>query len=249
MKGDYTHYRVQVQGPGLVLGHQVSCTMLWHQVSVNMICFLITLSSHRPSTKSCEDANSYFGRPDKPLEERKCDETSYQDICTFTQTPNKKHELNCDAKVCGGNTVTVGFMDPSVGVITKWEAIKPFSTSEVRKYVNKKIEEKHAFCFFKCGGILQALIFPPRILTNKKIKPENKININIVVLDSISRPHFFRVMRESVAAMRKVIYDESINATILDYELFQSISMHTFGNIRSLFSGVIQGKVLYFLSD
>ena len=133
-------------------------------------------------------------------------------------------------------------MDPSIGVITRWDAIKPFSTDEVKKRVDKKIEEKHNFGFLKCGGILQALIFPPRMLMNKDIKPENKININIVVLDSISRPHFFRVMRESVAAMRKVIYDESINATVLDYELFQSISMHTFGNIRSLFSGVIQGE-------
>ncbi|KAK3718436.1 hypothetical protein QZH41_014430 [Actinostola sp. cb2023] len=49
------------------------------------------------------------------------------------------------------------------------------------------------------------------------------------------------MLRKSVSAFRDVIYDKSIAATVLDFELFQSVAPSTFENIRKLFSGQ-QGK-------
>ncbi|RUA05698.1 MAG: hypothetical protein DSY43_04105 [Gammaproteobacteria bacterium] len=201
----------------------------------NFVCF-------RPSPDSCSNAARYFGKPNDEISDRKCSETAYPDICTFQRSSDTKFSLKCNPSVCKDNEVTMGVIDSKVGIITKWEPIKPFNTENAWKFIHSKIQEHHDFCFVKCQSILQVLVLPRKIIQNKSVDKRKHVNINIVVLDCISRPHFYRMMRKTVDAMRRVVYDETIKATVLDFELFQSISMHTFDNIRPLFNGMIQGE-------
>lgn len=136
----------------------------------------------------------------------------------------------------------MGRRDLKYGHVKKWEAIDPFSTKAALNFVEKTIRQGESFCLMKCGSILQVLVFPPKILVNASVKADDKVNVNIVVFDSISRPHFYRMLRESIAVLRDIVNDESIPSTVLDFERFQSLSMHTMENIRPLFSGVAFGK-------
>ena len=196
----------------------------------------------RPDKSSCKAANEYFQGPGY-VEDRKCDEVNYPDICHFLKEVNgSRYKLSCDKKVCGGNTLTIGSINKEQGIITNWEVVQPFSVDKVLEYVKRNAAAGFDFCFMKCGSIFQALVFPPVVKAKNIVSKQNKININIVVLDSIARQHFYRTMPKSVAALRKITYDESIPATALDFELFQAISQHTFDNIRPLFSGIVRGK-------
>ena len=88
----------------------------------------------------------------------------------------------------------------------------------------------------------QVLWFPPKLKATSKWKADEKINVNILLLDSVSRPHFYRVLPKAVKALRDIIYDKNISATALDFELLQGIGQHTFENIRPIFSGLVGGK-------
>ncbi|EDO47581.1 predicted protein [Nematostella vectensis] len=86
----------------------------------------------------------------------------------------------------------------------------------------------------------QVMLIKPKVRMSRKTRNPGvpmSMNINIVLLDSIARPHFYRVMRKSVSALRDVVYRESVNATVLDFEMFQAVGQHTFENLRPLFSG------------
>lgn len=135
-------------------------------------------------------------------------------------------------------------INPDYGVIKEWEAITPFTTEKVLEFVERSKNQGDSFCYIKCARFVRAIIFPPKIVVNKRVDSTKKINVNIIVLDSISRPHFYRMMRKSVKALRDIRQNSSIPASALDFKLFQSISMHTFENIRPLFSGIIKGKLL-----
>ena len=60
-------------------------------------------------------------------------------------------------------------------------------------------------------------------------------NINIILLDSVSRSHFFRSLKKTTKFLRKT--DLHSNADVLDFELFQSIHGHTTENLHGLFNG------------
>ena len=62
------------------------------------------------------------------------------------------------------------------------------------------------------------------------------------MLDSISRPHFYRILPRSVGSLRKIVLDPDIKATVLDFELVQSIGQQTFENLRPFFSGILKGE-------
>ena len=98
------------------------------------------------------------------------------------------------------------------------------------------------FCFLRCSikqelntTQKQILIFPPIIEKSPNSAPG--ININIVVEDAVSRAHFYRSLPKTVNALRDVVHDSSVPATVLDFEKYQSYDSSTHSNIRRLFAG------------
>ena len=132
-----------------------------------------------------------------------------------------------------------------MGKVTDWiPTSKETITGTVQEAV--KTNQKNGFCFLyiKCGNVLQSLIFPPILKKTKNDSERNNINVNVVVLDSVARPHFYRILPRSVAVLRRIAQDPDIKATALDFELFQSVGQQTLDNMRPFFSGVIKGKRL-----
>ena len=130
-----------------------------------------------------------------------------------------------------------------MGKITNWKVSpKETITAAVKEAVKTNRKNGFGFLFIKCGDILQVLTFPPKL---KKIQDgvnRSSININIIMLDSISRPHFYRILPRASAALRKILHDPNIKATAMDFELFQSVGQQTFDNLRPFFSGVMEGE-------
>ncbi|XP_031550213.1 uncharacterized protein LOC116287668 [Actinia tenebrosa] len=194
---------------------------------------------YTPDKSACETINKHFRSPRDPIETQTCPTKQYQDICWFKNDT----KLECSSKVCGGETVSLGRRDLKEGHITTWNPITPFNTDKVWSFVQATLKEGDTFCFMKCGSILQVLVFPPQLFLKKKdTKDKRKININVVVLDSVSRAHFYRMMNKSINAFKDLVYSEDIPATALDFEFFQSVGTNTFENIRTFFSGFFVGK-------
>ena len=196
----------------------------------------------RPSRVGCAQAYKYYGLPGH-IEHRKCHETRHPDICSFKKTKSGNHRLLCNAEVCGSSNVTIGSVNAKMGKVTDWiPTSKDTITVTVQEAVKTNQKNGFGFLYIKCGNILQSLIFQPILKKVENNSVRNNINVNIVVLDSVARPHFYRILPRSVAVLRAISQDPDIKATALDFELFQSVGQHSFDNLRPLFSGVIKGK-------
>ena len=139
--------------------------------------------------------------------------------------------------------VEIGSVDPEMGKVTDWlSVLKNNFTVNVQEAVEKNRNNGFGFLYIRCGDILQSLIFPPILKREEDGSSRSNINVNVIVLDSIARPHFYRILARSVAVLRKIAQDPEIKVTALDFELLQSIGEHTFDNMRPFFSGVIKGE-------
>ena len=131
-----------------------------------------------------------------------------------------------------------------MGKITNWEvSTKEIITATVEEAMKTNRKNGFGFLFIKCEDILQVLTFPPRLTKIENGNNRSRININIITLDSISRPHFYRILPRASAALRKILHDPQINATAMDFELFQSVGQQTFDNLRPFFSGEIKSEL------
>ena len=170
------------------------------------------------------------------MEHRKCDETRHPDICSFKDTNSGIHRLLCNAEVCGSSNITIGSVNAAMGKVTDWiPTSKEIITGTVQEAVETNQKNGFGFLYIKCGDILQSLIFPPILKKGENDSDRNNINVNVVVLDSVARLHFYRILPRSVAVLCRIAQDPNIKATALDFELFQSVGQQTFDNMRPFF--------------
>ena len=184
----------------------------------------------------------HYGQPGR-VENCRCDDTHYPDICAFHVTESGEQILSCDTKVCGWSAVEIASVDLQMGkAASDWKRLtKDRIDATLREAVKANLEKGFDFLFLRCGSIYQALTFPPTLKKVEDGKTRSAINVNVIMLDSISRPHFYRYIPRAAEAFRKIVRDPSIKATVLDFELVQSIGQQTFENLRPFFSGVLKG--------
>ena len=142
-------------------------------------------------------------------------------------------------------------VDPQMGKsVTNWNTLsKDRLAASVQEAVKTNQERGFDFLFLRCGSNLQVFSFPPIFKKVEDGKTRNNINVNVIMLDSISRPHFYRTMPRVVGAFKKINEDANIKARALDFELDQSIGQQTFENIRPFFSGVLKGEYTCFFGE
>ena len=149
--------------------------------------------------------------------------------------------FQCDWSICHKQKLFIKEMNPSNGKIVSWEYFP--NDTKIEEIVHRSIKNGFNFVFLQCGSLKQVLVLPKKLwLSPRRYQVDKKININIVVIDSVSRPHFYRSMPKTVEAFRQVVYNDSIPATVLDFELLQSMSQHTTDNCKPLYSGVTTGR-------
>ena len=119
----------------------------------------------------------------------------------------------------------------------------------MEKYAQKMINQNIYFLFIKCirepnyPSRTQLIILPARPKKQKQTKG-NKLNINIILLDSLSRAHFHRSLPVVIEMFNDINKGIVSDAEIIDYELFQSVHGHSAENFHALFTGKLLPKYL-----
>ena len=178
-------------------------------------------------------------------------------ICELTESGEDFHENqrrglihSCNIEICANAPVSIGSIDPRYGVfqeISKWP--KFYKKQDLEKYIQSTIKKSirngfnfillHCFPENSTISLEQVLMFSHRspIKNTKQLK--TNININFLVLDSLSRPHFYRMLSKTVSELSKIKEQKINNVEVLDFKMVQSVSPYTIHNIRGLMSGDI----------
>ena len=217
--------------------------------SQNVSCIL---RNRELSLNSCIRASKEYELDSKPL---KCaDGESEEQLCSFgaeSLSRNQgKQAVRCNTSPCGTNPVHVLEFSPIFGILEEGPRWKRFFTSRglenyLKRYTNATSSPSFNFCLLLCvrkertGFIEQLMTFPfvHKSFDESLNEEINSINLNILVLDSVSRPHFYRSLPVTVKSLRDIVQFSSFSATVLDFELLQSSAAYTFHNIRGLMSG------------
>ena len=230
-----TSYDCEYEGLGVaregVHGHQSSCI------------------PYKRTEEECNRAFEFFDYFDLDSEPVKCQHSPVDDpICTF----KTQHRLDfsdglgidCDPSICEDDDVLVGCRDAVYGIIPKESSWIRFKSVEILQEQLSKIIKNNSlrgmnFCFIKCANDEneQPLIFPPLLKAPKTSKGRDKINVNVLVEDAVSRAHFYRSLPRTANLLRKLKHSKTSRVQILDFELVQSYASFTVVNLRALFGG------------
>lgn len=208
---------------------------------------------HIQSEKACEyTANAYAPYPSL-LE---CPELPY-DLCTISEKKPRSSnhsfislKILCDMSLCDlSKPMYIEGMNPNNGKMIKYDIPMGANDSTVENLVVKYLKRSRVadlnFLFLNCTGLFtgvkisQLLTFLPDLprLTNKTQK--DKVNVNVVLLDSLSRAHFYRSLPNTINFLQEKNADPSFPAHVFEYELFQAVHGHTHEIEHALFSGTL----------
>ena len=189
----------------------------------------------QPTKEECKRAAIHY-KVDSPA--IKCKDHPQKDLCTITNQWRSSIETRinarCEISRCGMNPIFVASMDPRTGrlqEIHKWYNFtsKADIENKIHSIVVRDSKNGFNFCFVQCQKngssevIKTLLVFPPVVRTVDAKRKWASFNVNVVVLNSVSRAHFYRSLPESVATLRDIVYRRSIPATAFDFELLQSL--------------------------
>jgi Protein of unknown function (DUF229). len=123
----------------------------------------------------------------------------------------------------------------------------------VRSEAKKAIESLHRFLFISCSGrVDKTQLLPLKLEKHDKERTreeesrtknidnneKERVNVNLLLLDSISRSHFYRSLRRTINFFNKTnVRGDPKSSEILDFELFQSIHGASQENTYALMTG------------
>ena len=173
--------------------------------------------------------------------------SSQMNLCTMERTPGGYPKIECHTTSCGSSDmISVGFINPLDGSLS-WQHFSFLQDVEkaLNNYIqNTPTEDYFPYAFLRCDEFwnptakTQLFILPSKSATADRPRGKSQvksINVNIILIDSVSRPHFYRSLPQTVKAFRSI--NEKSSALVLDFELFHAIKARTFENIHALFSG------------
>jgi hypothetical protein len=205
-----------------------------YELSAKSIEYTTKKYAIQPEIARCQDQTA------PPNELCKVNETKRNDSYTNL-------EIKCDFSVCDkAKEMVIEYMSHENGLMKKYEIPKNSNNSEIEKLVLKFADDarKHdlPFVFVNCTGvngaiIAQILTFLPSLPPLKDNEHQNKISINIFLVDSVSRPHFYRSFPKTVNYLKDIKNDRTYPANVFNFELFQAVHGHTNENERALFDG------------
>ena len=173
------------------------------------------------------------------------------ELCKVNETKGNDSytnlEIKCNFSVCDRTKkMSLEYMDYQDGLVKELVIPEIFNNSEIAKLVLIFAEEVRQrdlpFLFVNCtdakGSVVaQMLTFLPALPTRKDTAHQSKININVFLVDSVSRLHFYRSFPKTVSYLNEIKNDSSYPAHVFNFELFQSVHGHTQENERALFNG------------
>ena len=211
----------------------------------------LSCSEHKPSQEECQKAFEAYELHKKPLTCKQEPKELEKGLCWILDSwrpyPDYKLTVRCEISPCGRNPVHVLGIDPALGTVLQRNKFKFTTARELEEFLlSFIITNTHYglnFCFLRCMKsadrkyFSQILTFPPILQGSPSKTKNNLFNFNILVLDSVSRAHFYRSLPEAVETLRDIVYNDSVKATAFDFELLQSTAPYTFHNIKVFMSG------------
>jgi len=216
----------------------------------------VSCKPHVASETACKLAKElYYTNP----ELKTCGYSRPVEICKrLGSSPNEVSAFKCSLKDCKkykrGNMLVWSTLSSS-GRLEKSEYFKREADlqNSIDKIVANSRKAGLSFLIFECTDskdykraahdfIGQFFFIPPIASTKNKQKEDRKININMVMIDSAARSHFYRSLPKTISTFSKINKYRHIKAEILDFELFQSIEGHTAENLHGLFTGKLFPK-------
>jgi hypothetical protein len=206
---------------------------------------------HRPTLEACEIAEKLH--PLRP-ELHECDVSNTVEICTLDVVINhgkKILKVRCNEDVCRGapGALSVRSLNLESG---KHDIVHNFSTvKQLKKALPKILNlgslKQNNYVFLQCQqrnySIEQLLPISPRFTIKDeetKTRPDNVLNVNIILLDSVSRAHFYRSLPKTIELFKSWTRDAPHSpAQVFDFELFQAVEGHTMENTHALFTGTL----------
>ncbi|XP_044133581.1 uncharacterized protein LOC122926269 [Bufo gargarizans] len=174
-----------------------------------------------------------------------------QSVVTVKLLNPKNPYVVCHHDICRNlSYVSIGLYSPKMGKYV-WHNLK--STKELEIFINSKLLvdyqlqfPNNGFCVIQCtdtagGYVSQLLILPPVLHTRCKLKDipsaRSLLNINILLIDSVSRHHFYRSLPRTIEEFRHLNEEYFTSGHVFDYELLQGIKSRTFESLQALFGG------------
>lgn len=229
------------------------CSYEGLQSTAKITSSIISCIPHKKTERDCNTAFKYFGHFNLTSDPPYCGTLPSRPICTFLTesrfSPTDRVTVKCWRDVCSkSSSIYLGCSDQEFGIVDEennW--LKFHSVGELEDELPRIISQTSIhgfnFCLLRCREgrkrVKQALIFPPILkrATMRTPHSNKKINVNIVLEDSVSRSHFYRSMPRSVQSLRDITRDSSFYATVLDFELVQSYAAFTLPNAQFLMAG------------
>ena len=217
----------------------------------------ISCIPHRASQSACDFASKLYWRDDT-LKSCGADAKKVQ-ICKLKESPQNERQFiyECSFKDCKKHhldKIIVWKFDPSTQNLEEHNTYTNAKKLEQElPAISKESSQKgYNFLFLECSDsirekkpydtITQLLILPPFYLSKQKDEKEQSININIVLLDSAARSHFYRSLPSTIEAFKKINENKESEEEVLDFQLFQAIEGHTAENLHALFTGTLFPK-------
>lgn len=205
---------------------------------------------HKPSEESCKfTQETYAINPGLA----NCKQQGMGDVCKMGINRTSKERdifFICNQTLCKqgkSNSFKVYSMDSMTG---KASIVKEFSTAKkleigLPEIVRKNKQNKFNFVFIECMSpqgqeVSQFVPIDPgfTIEETSNVRKPNLINVNVLLIDSIARAHFYRSLPRTVATFKKWRENPTaVPAKVFDFELFQALHGHTAENTHALFTG------------
>lgn len=135
----------------------------------------------------------------------------------------------------------------------RWHRLN--STEELEIFINLELltdynphYPNNGYCIIQCvtnAGryVSQLLILPPVLhASGKQMRTIHSkrllLNVNILLLDSLSRHHFYRSLPKTIQEFRHLNEKFFKAGRVFDFELFQGIKSQTLESLQALFEGI-----------
>ena len=180
---------------------------------------------------------------------QKCRAESYE-LCRAEDSDGKAMlSLKCNFDQCRkAVNISVGILDPATGLLL-WHNYANGNVTDrsIRDLATSTLVHKHPFMFIQCTRdvdselITQLLVLPYHYTSPSQNShnqpPVHPVNINMILVDSVSRQHFYRMLPDTVRYLQKLRTSEKLE--VLDFEFFHSVKGRTYENLKSLFEGEV----------
>ncbi|CAH1777557.1 unnamed protein product [Owenia fusiformis] len=218
----------------------------------------------KPLKGSCNIANELFRS--KPPDT--CEHQTHHEICKLQVSPKDGTTVSCDGSKCAAPH-ELGSVNEDTGELIweRHNNIADIEIKLLKMTSQSYTKRHYGYCYIRCKPndgehveyfdenydtdwsqyTYQLLVLPPQLYLNSKHMPTpqnkespiNRINLNIMLLDSVSHNHFYRSLPKTIKKFNHINIHRSIPANVLDFRKMQAIKSRTYESLQALFSGEV----------